>query len=708
MKKKIIALLILIALMVPFVSGCNLIRENKERKANEILATVSSDGITLDITRNEYLAYANYMVSQYSQYGSTPDLKTLMPEIMDYMINQKYLIIKAMVYLKKIPERKDCMASNIAGISENTPEGVLTFAERYRAIKEANEGFQKDIDKYLAEYEQEKKNMDISKAKEDIDVYLKKGYSVSEVNIAEGSFKAEYLKNEKADNSKVKLVIVLMKTGEDNVEIIMPVNDSMYDEDSKFSTELSQEEESQKVVEKQVVLVYEEPITVDGEIDYRKHTTSPYKYRVVVPRGTEKKEEKISVDVGEIADRYKLLNEISDENKAEYFDYNLSTTPAIKEAYRQFRQAKKDMLINFETAGLNYYYKNQFENAILEALRHEISKSTDVSKITDKYVEDEYKILFNRQKEEYDILGTDKAKLDKFVSSLAEGSVNLEKIYYVPTEAIANEGYDLKEFFAIAHILFKFDDEQSQFIKDEKGDRDAIDLKELRWLAAQSIKTSRSNPNYDPDYEGECEDYDGEGICPKLAFDPEYLEESLFQGNNNIYDVISTAMKTAAPEDRLRLFKDYMALYNDDGGAIQSHTGYLITPKGISHSYDGDDFPSLAWELFKENPEVGSSFIKDGEELVLGYSFTSYGLHLMTISFMPFADGTVSAEGMFDVDAAIDSKGTTHKELIAQKLAQELRNKEYTKFTKEKEPSATDFSINQKKVDKLLKDIGIK
>ncbi len=710
MKKKVIALIILIVLMASFASGCNLIRENKERKSNEVLATISSDGITLNITRNEYLAYTNYMVSQYSQYGSTPDLKSLLPEIMDYMINQKYLIIKAMVYLQKIPDRKDYMASNLAGVDPNTPEGVLTFAERYNAIKEVNDGFKKEIDRYITEYEQEKKNMDISKAREDIDAYIKKGYTIQKdgVKIEEGSFKEEYLKDERIDDTKVKISVTLINEDNDIQKIIMPVNEAMYDEDAAFSTEISQEEEQNKVVERKVILIYEEPIIVDGETDYKVYKTEPYEYRVVIPRKTEKKDEKININVGTIVDRYKSLDEISKENKVEYFDYNLSTTPAIKEAYRQFRQAKKDMLINFEADGLNYYYRNQFENAVLEALRHELSRATDVMQLTDKFLEDEYEVLFNRQKEKYDLLSTDKAKVDEFVSKLGDGSLNLEEVYYVPVEAIVNEGYNLKEFFAVAHILFKFNDEQIQFLDSEKGDRDQDDLDELRWLVAQDIKTSRSNPNYDPDYEGDCEDYDGEGICPKLAFDPQNLEEYLFKGEDSIHNAISNAISDASPEDRLRLFKDYMALYNDDGGAIQSDTGYLITPEGVLKRWDSA-FDALAWELISQNLEIGDPFItKDGNK-TLGHCLSSYGLHLMVISFKPFEDDdAVSETGMFNIDAAIDSKGTTHRQLIAQNLAQELRNKEYTKFSRDKEPNDKDFSINDKKFNKLLKELGLK
>ena len=117
---------------------------------------VTSDGIKLTVTRNEYLAYANYLLSQYSQYGQTPDLKSFMPEILDYMINQKYLIIKSMVYLKSLPHRQALWRERFR-YDINSPEGVLTYAERYKAIKEVNETFEKEIEITLKNMRKSKK-----------------------------------------------------------------------------------------------------------------------------------------------------------------------------------------------------------------------------------------------------------------------------------------------------------------------------------------------------------------------------------------------------------------------------------------------------------------------------------------------------------------------------------------------------------------------
>lgn len=716
MKKKILAIVVLVALLASLFSGCTFIKENKERAANEILATVTSDGISLTVTRNEFLAYANYMLNQYSQYNYTPNLAELMPEILDYMINQKYLIIKGIVYLNSIPDRQAVTAAKHLGISANTPEGALTVAERYAAIKTVNETFEKEIEGYVEEYENEQKNMSISTKKEELAVLYKAGYTVTEVKTKAGSFKAQYLKDEKLDESKVFIEIYLAK-GADKKTVTMPVNSTMFDEEKPFSTEITSEEQTSKVATKSVVLIYEEPYTdSEGETVYRPHKTEPFEYSVVTPRGTEPEEEEENKLEGDVKDRYKSDTEIAAENKANLFDYNISSTAALKEAYRQFRQAKKNMLINFDNDGLAYYYRNQYESAVLSAVKHEITRATDTSAVNAAAVNAEYALLVARQKEEYDILETNAQKVSKFAKSIVDGTMKLDTTYYIPVDAIAAEGYDLTEFFAIAHVLFKFDKAQTDFINKEKGDRKDEELKALRYDVAKLTVTSRSNPNYDPEYkcplhsdnEGEC-NYTGEGICPALAFDPDHLEDKLF-GAGGIYEEMTAALEAAAtPEAKLNIFKNYMTLYNDDGGAMTAAAGYMIAPEGIAHSYDGNDFPNLGRELFANSAQVGSAFLGGGEDAYLGYAFTSYGIHLMMISFVPFGNNEVSAEGVFSIDAALDIKGNTHRDAIEKKLIETLQNNAYTQFTKTNgaEKAKAAAQKDAKKFAKLLKDLGV-
>lgn len=706
MKKRIVAFVILVAMSAMIFSGCTFIKKNEEREANEVLATVTSDGITLTVTRNELLTYVNYMAQQYAQYGSTPDFSTLLPEIYDYLISQKYLIIKGMVYLKSLDHRKDVMAGNVlSGISVNTPEGVLTLAERYDAIKKVNETFQSEIDGYLEEYANEQRNQQISNVENQISLLKQQGYAISKVAIKEGSYKEEYLTTDKLDESKIFLNIHMTK-GTDEEVLELPYSVSLVDSENAFTLELSSEESSKKVVTKNVVLKYEEAIEENADdTAYVTHKSEAVSYKLVKPRGTEPKEEEKNFEEGDIKGRYNKLDNIAAEDKAEYFNYSTASTKELNEAFRRFREAKKSMLINFEQDGLKYYYRSQFESAVLTAVQHELERSIPDTAVTDQMINDEYNVLYERQKEEYSLL-TPKEQVQQFTAAInGSGEISLSNMYYVPEAALAAEGYDLSYFVGIAHILFKFDDTQTAFIKAESAGMTPEQLKELKNLVAQSTTTSRSNPDYDPEFEGE---WDGEGIDPKLAFDPDGIDINVY-GENSVYEALYAELKAAADgAERFEIFKKYMAYYNDDNGAFTSPTGYPIFPKGIKHSYDGDDFPELGRMLAEMDLSQGSVFLGEPGNEYIGYAFTSYGVHWMMISFVPFVEGTVEGNAI-TLNAVLNLKGDTHKTLIKDKLLETMRTNAYTEFTNShtQEKALQNAEKNQKKFDKLMKDLGL-
>lgn len=716
MKKKIIALVILVAVVAVCFSGCTFIKKNEERQSNEVLAVISDKGFTLTITRNELLTYVNYMLNQYSQYGYTPDYTTLVPDVFDYLISQKYLVIVAMDYLKNHTDRKGLMAGeNIAGLDLTTPEGILTVGERYAAIKTVNDTFESEIDTFVADYEKERRTALISEREDEIEAYLADGYEVDSVYIKEGSYKDEYLTGQTLDESKVFLVVALTK-GEDKKEVDLPYSTSLDVTDFTFSTEA--DSSAGTVVEKSIKLKYDEAaLNDDGETEYVTHTSDPVEYKLVKPRGTEaKEEEEVDPAVGSVANRYKKLSEIDADERYGLFDYNAGNTAALKEAYRQFRQSKKNMLINFDTNGLAYYYDSQYESAIISAFEHELTK-TSASKVTDAMIKAEYDVLLARQAEEYSVL-TDKEKVDKFVAAIkGSNNINLESTYYIPVDAILAEGYKMSDFFAIAHILFKFNDQQSTFITTEGAGRSDEAIKELRELTSKYITTNRSNPDYDAEFEcpfhsdldteAECTKPDGTAICPAIAYDPDGAGLKLFGegGDEGIFEEISRVLDALPMEERFDVFKKYMSLYNDDGGALASTTGYFIPPEGIAHSYDGDDFPNLARALLAESATVGNTFVNGS----LGYAFTTYGLHIMAISFMPFADAASYADNALAINAELNLAGDTHYSIIKKTLEESEKKKAYNEYVASytREQALEKATKDEGRFKKLLKDLGL-
>ena len=303
-------------------------------------ATVASDGITLVSKTNCFPTLIICFVSIPNT--AISEMETFIPEILDYMINQKYLIIKGMVYLKSLDHRKDVMVANNMDIPATKPEGVLTLAERFKAIASVNKTFEEEIQGYIDEYEQEQRTRLIAEARREVEDYIENGFSVDKVELVEGSLKEEYLLNEDYDQSKIKIEIFLSKEDEEE-SVIMPVSSTMYDKDKAFTTELSSEEKSQKVVTKEIVVVFEEPITTaDGETDYIIHKTPSVEYKIVVPREHPKKRKKKTSLKVKFPTDIRLLRisrkKISPNSSAYPFR---TLTIKEQEAYRQFRQAKE-------------------------------------------------------------------------------------------------------------------------------------------------------------------------------------------------------------------------------------------------------------------------------------------------------------------------------------------------------------------------------
>ena len=138
----VLALVLVVVMVVAMAVGCTFIRENDYRKVNETYATVSNNGITLDISYNEFIDYFNSMGYLYVQYYGYS-----VEDALDLTISNK---IYAALFGK--------------GASVK-PEDVLTFAERYAAIYTVNDSILTSVEDTAADLKQDDLNSRINKAK---------------------------------------------------------------------------------------------------------------------------------------------------------------------------------------------------------------------------------------------------------------------------------------------------------------------------------------------------------------------------------------------------------------------------------------------------------------------------------------------------------------------------------------------------------------
>lgn len=761
MKKKLIALTVLVVLVVSVaLTGCTFVKVNNERKANEILATVSIDHngqtLSLSVTRNELLSYVNYIISLYSNYGMSYDAKTLVEQGLDSMINQKYLVLQGMVYLSGIEGRNASMYANteeykaIYG-SKLTPEGVLTVAERYEAIKSTNESFISSIESYIEDYNEEKRELAISTAKEELAARYKEGYVVKEEGVsivhetedgyADGLYQTSFVSASDAsdddvetDYTKIILKIVLEKSSSDDVVVYLPVSDTA------VTTEEDEEADfvSNYVTSKICKVTYDEPRTEEDEEEtsYITHTAEA-EFTLVTPRtpytGTEEEEDS-DIANGSIKNRYATLADFltavaaeeESDLKTAYTEGQIFVhtkdsyeSDAEKDAYRQFREAKKSMNINFSSTqedsyhGLSYYYLSSFESAVLSAVQHELTKAALTTKpITDDQINEQYKVLVEKQKEEYSILSNEE-QIEKFATAIKS---DLTSAYYVPIDALKAETFEYNgntynyatenadgtytiNMFYIAHILFKWDPEISEAMDRYILDRDDEEIKEIKTDFLTILKTNKSKLEYAT--------ADEETQKIEDAF---FVREDGTLEEFSVLDVIAELKEKMAEEgaDPLAVFQEYMTYFNDDSGTMNSKLGYFI-PFGdiVEHGYDGDDFPNMARDLYLSYIAAGTNPAEGAD--ISKYAFTSYGLHIEYISFAPFYNITLDENGGLGINKELDLDGSTFKDTIKDSLEDEVSSDVYSDWSDEytSEKALENAVKNNKKLNSLLKDLGL-
>ncbi len=684
MKRKLLTVIAITITMTILFSGCSLIRLNPEREANQILASVSADGITLHITQIEFTDYLNSNAqSVFQQY----ELEEGIEFLLDKKIESKYLIIKAMGALKNYSHRKG-VTLNFNNTKK--PLDVLTWGEYYYVVKTVNDQIVSTIEEFITDYEQREASLETEGINKE---------GIASIEFVEGSFEDQYFQRQKVDLKDVKLRIIYEEDLDIEPEEI-PVTEAMYKEE--FSTE--------EAGVKKVVVKFDKKIFVDGEEDYEE-LTAEHEYEVIATRATKEKQEE---EEEEIPDRYKAKDE-----KAEMFRVDFTTVElynflgveecelspvkvtAISEAYRRLKTNLKNQSRSVESI-----YDQAFESAVLSALNYELGKQ--VPEVTLAKIQAEYEYLIETNKQTYQALSED-SKASKFAEAIGS---NLESVYYFPkVENI--EGY-----FYVQQILFNFSPEQKEFLEANKGPNDldnandwllhswGIEGKEGKYslfnLIGSSIVTKESNPEYDP------EDEDSYPFAKDE--NDEIVERNLF-GTGGIYEELQTALREAATaKDKLEIFDNYKYLYNDDPGIMNNEVGYLIPPAGVKSGFYAS-FVELGRELFKDNASIGNAFI-DGN---LAYCYTDYGVHVLMIAIMPFEDfpaGEAFTEasnavgGSFALTQALDLKDTTFKTIIEKKLTDQAKSKAYEDFAvKHLEEAKAHGNIDTKKINKIVKKL---
>lgn len=708
MLTKLGAILVLVCISASLFVGCTFFKVNADRVANQELYTIKGkNGITLSLSRNEIIDYYNnYAYSLTNYYGYTAE--QALDFVIESKIKNKYLITVAMSELIDTVQFSNRIPGNLVGNGNvSVPKDVLTFAEYYAAIYSVNSSISSSITSSIDTAKQQKILSEMNKISKT---------SVSAVEFAPTTIaylKNEYYVNQNIDKNEIKIVVTYDDETKSEPSIVP---------DTMYGTEFTSTEAA---TDSKMVINFDEKIyATDGAVTYETHTLE-HTYNVVSPRATETKTEVTNDDdvkIGNVTvNRYDSVETIKTKLGDAFNDLAIidldakyatlkkdsKSDPNEIEAYRQLIENLKK---SYKT--MTYIYNSAYESAVTSALSSEIQKNI-IATYTDEawknIIVAEYKYLYGNARLSYQ--EKDLSDTDAIVSDFAESiKSNLDSFYYYP--AIDKLG----DYVYVYQILFNFSDKQKELLT-YAGSNEDLKQQYFEYLKS-GIESKISNIKYNADYD--CEKHElgldvpckwveedsinNEADCPSLAYmmnletgdflTAKFLDvySELQDGLSEIYgENFSGLNDETKQQDALRFFMDYVYKYNDDGGIMNSSTGYLIAPDGVKDPNGFyESFVDLAHDVYAANSSIGNAFVSDGNGgFKLGYAFTDYGVHIIMTSMKPFANYS-NSELVFANDdelynyictQKINVKGDTIYKILSDKLVSDRKSKGYNDYT---------------------------
>ena len=439
----------------------------------------------------------------------------------------------------------------------------------------------------------------------------------------------------------------------------------------------------------------------------------------------------------------------------------------VKDGYRQLRNTLSSAGIGFiesEPAdkssaeyayykyydGIYEYYNEQFMSVALDAVKYEIGLAVSVS---DEEVLQSYVAKVSQDKAKYSSLSY-ADQIDKFFSNTS----SIDGVYYVPMAALASQTYEVDPFgksysalftvengavvdydhtyvtyndetgkytmkyvydnedgtytinaFFVGAMLFSFgnDEEINSAVKIDSGKLVSIDgysdlsdekkVEFLRELVSQ-LKVEAQITDEDALQEDVTE------IAQLFASKKESVD--------NIIKAIDEAIKGKTREEIVEKFKEYMAMYNDDGGKLKD-PGYLITAGDVKDSWAMADFPNGARAIYYNLLARGIDPNAATED-VFGEGMTYYGLHYMMVTFAPYYNVrlmkvTIDGEECYalPMDMAYNLAGDKQGDKIKEGLEDAKATSEYTAWQASfGEDTINNATVkNDKNYKSLVKDI---
>lgn len=734
---QIVALLVLIAITAAIVlPACSLVTLSEDRQANEDMIVVTNNGIVIKVSKNEI---NDYFYTLYSQnYTYVQQGYYTVEQLLDYAVESKmktaYLLTIAMPYLA---DATSTSAERVAALSGGgsfvNPKEVLTHAEKSLAIYSVN----KNMDDSLKSLRKDAYYESLNDAVKKIEASDVKGLFFTADTLA--YLQDTYYENAEIDRGRLE---VYVKYDDETVSEDFPVAASMFK--TEFASTFGKDNTSKNAEDKKIEIIFNEEKTVNGAVVLEEHLLT-HEYTLKTARATKNEaaeEEDLSkVEIGDIkVGRYDSIEQLSAAGALYVerdFQAEYDALKAQTGADRFMVKAYEDMLNNMKRSFKNtaYYYDSAYKTTVLSALQAELGLdtiSTYAEVDIEKDILKELDYLYTAGKAGYKNTAIPGATAEN--KTTFDGKVNedISKLYYFPAVD------DLTSRFYVYNILFNFSKEQTAFLEQHKGSES--DLKMYQEFVRAEMMTTPANPDYDVEFEcplhkdriadATCA-YEGEDICPAVPFGKIVdgaLVENYQEKVTDVMTRLETELKTIyddavmTPSEKseaaLKVIEDYMYIYNEDPGIMNKSLGYYGKNSNFQKS-----FLDLAESVYTESATVGNAFawndvdddgIKDSGETGLGYTYSSYGIHIVGISAIPFATYANDTELTFANDAdkltylnrPYDNSGKTYYDDLRKAVIDAKKNSRYTDYTTQNTPEKVyerDKETNKITLEKALK-----
>ncbi len=150
MKKKLLAMILIVAVAATVLTGCSLFPVDEERDYHQVVATVDYKGMSKDVLKGDLLNYFLQYGGTYIYYYGWTEEETL-DHLCQSLARQNLLLLHAKEYLARDND-PDITDAEIAAMKA---EDFLTVDERRYCIEQTNKSFEESWRSLIADLEEE-------------------------------------------------------------------------------------------------------------------------------------------------------------------------------------------------------------------------------------------------------------------------------------------------------------------------------------------------------------------------------------------------------------------------------------------------------------------------------------------------------------------------------------------------------------------------